>query len=108
MASGLGVNKPCVKCGRDVPYTFKSPIPGFCGRCTDEVLRTLGASGAGSPGGGLGTKDAMVIGPSLGQKVGWAVLGGVVAIGLCILFATVAPGAFDDIRDGLRGLFGLG
>ena len=104
MGRGLGVNKPCVKCGRDVPYSFKSPIPGFCGRCTDEVLRTLGAE---KPSGGLGTKDAVVIGPSTGQKAGWAVLGGVIAVVGVILVAALATDAFDAVRDGLRGLFGL-
>ena len=105
MARGLGVNKPCVKCGRDVPFSFKSPIPGFCGRCTDEVLRTLGADKHGP---GLGTKDAMVIGPSTGQKVGWAALGGALAVVVVIVVAALAPGAFDAVRDGLRGLLGLG
>jgi hypothetical protein len=106
MGRGLGVNKPCVKCGREVPYSFKSPIPGFCGRCTDEVLRTLGH--APREGGGLGTRDAMLIGASPGQKAGWAAIGGVIAVLLCVLFAAFAPGAFDAVRDGLRALFGLG
>jgi len=103
MGRGLGVNKPCVKCGREIPYSFKSPIPGFCGRCTDEVLRTLGKA----PTGGLGTKDAMVIGPSAGQKASWAAMGGVIALVLCVLIAALAPGAWDSVRDGLRSLLGL-
>jgi len=105
MARGLGVNKPCVKCGREIPASFKSPIPGFCGRCTDEVLRTLGRAPKRE---GLGTNDAMVIGPSAGQKASWAVIGGVIAVLLCVLIAALAPGAFDSVRDGLRALLGLG
>lgn len=105
MGRGLGVNKPCVKCGREVPAAFKSPIPGFCGRCTDEVLRTLGRAPQAE---GLGTRDAMVLGPTPGQKAAWAVIGGVVAVLACVLVAALAPGAFDSVRDGLRALLGLG
>jgi hypothetical protein len=106
MARGLGVNKPCIKCGREVPFAYKSPIPGFCGRCTDEVLRTLGRAPVGA--GGLGTKDAMVFGPTAGQKAGWAVVGGLIAVLVCVLFSALAPGAWDSVQNGLRGLLGLG
>jgi hypothetical protein len=38
---GIGLNKPCIKCGAEVPHLFVSPVqPGLCGKCTDEAIKT--------------------------------------------------------------------
>ena len=101
MGRGLGVNKPCIKCAREVPAAFKSPIPGFCGRCTDEVLRTLGVGAGRKPG------VELIEVPAGRRALAW---GGGALVGalLLLLFAAFAPDAFDGLRNGLRGLFGLG
>lgn len=104
MGRGLGVDKPCVKCGRDVPYTYKSPIPGFCGRCTDEVLRTLQA-GQGGPAEGRSGRLAAMAGGGAGK--GFAI-GAVVMLLLLLAFAVFANGPFTGLVDGIRGALGLG
>ena len=102
MARGLGLNKPCVKCGREIPASFKSPIPGFCGRCTDEVLRTLGKR--------AGPSDAMST--PAGSSRGSAMRGGLIGAGVVLVvgaaLALLAPGAFDGVIASLRGLVGQG
>lgn len=102
MGRGLGVDKPCVKCGRDVPYAYKSPIPGFCGRCTDEVLRTLQAGQEGGPESRrLGAAGAGGLGRGMA-------IGAVVMLGLVLGFAVFAHGPFIALVNGLRGAIGLG
>lgn len=103
MGHGLSANKNCTKCGREIPGAFKSPIPGFCGRCTDEVMRTLQA-----PGGDAKRPRVNVVEVATGKPA----LVGVVAFLLGALgllgFAVFAPGAFDGMRAAIRGALGLG
>ena len=92
-----------MKCGRDVPYAYKSPIPGFCGRCTDEVLRTLQASQ--EPGAAGGSGRLAGLGGGTGKGIA---IGATVALLLVIAIAVFANGPFTSLVSGLRGLFGLG
>jgi len=101
MGRGLGVDKPCVKCGRDVPYSYKSPIPGFCGRCTDEVLRTLQASQEGSA-----ESRRLAAGGARGLAKG-AAIGAAAALLLGLAFAVFANGPFMSLVNGIRGAVGL-
>jgi hypothetical protein len=103
MGRGLGVDKPCVKCGRDVPYSYKSPIPGFCGRCTDEVLRTLQA-GQGAPEGRSGRFAAAMAAGGTGRG---AAIGAVVMLLLLLAVAVFANGPFTSMIDAIRGAVGL-
>ena len=102
MGRGLGVDKPCVKCGRDVPYAYKSPIPGFCGRCTDEVLRTLQA---GDEGGQPSRRMAALAEGGVGKGIA---IGAVVALLLVLAFAVFAHGPFSAMVTGIRSAIGLG
>ena len=101
---GLSANKPCTKCGREMPGAFKSPIPGFCGRCTDEVMRTLQA-----PGGDAAKRPRVSVVEVATGKPGVIGLVGFLlgALGL-LAFAALAPGPFDGMRAAIRGVFGLG
>ncbi len=102
MARGLGVDKPCVKCGRDVPYAYTSPIPGFCGRCTDEVLRTLQA---GQEGDNESRRLAGLGAGGIGKGV---LIGAGVALLLALAVAVFANGPFSAMVNGIRGALGLG
>ena len=35
---GLGLDKPCSKCGKEIYYGYSGPYEGICGRCTDKVI----------------------------------------------------------------------
>lgn len=101
---GLSANKPCTKCGREMPGAFKSPIPGFCGRCTDEVMRTLQA-----PGGDAAKRPRVsVVEVATGKPALVAVVGFVLGALALLAFAVFAPAAFDGMRAAIRGAVGLG
>ncbi|MCI0341981.1 MAG: hypothetical protein L0216_12675 [Planctomycetales bacterium] len=105
MPPGLGLNKPCVKCGREVPAGYKSPIPGYCGRCTDEVLKLLRASpGGGSQPAGSARQRAIEAAKSPAGIGGFA-LGMLFALLGAAALAILTPGSFDSAVRGLRGLF---
>lgn len=102
MGHGLSANKPCTKCGREIPGAFKSPIPGFCGRCTDEVMRTLQA-----PGGDAKRPRVSVVEVATGRSGVVAAVAFLLGALATLGFAVVAPGPFDGMRASIRGLFGL-
>ena len=97
MGRGLGVDKPCVKCGREVPHAYKSPIPGFCGRCTDEVLRTLQASQSAPDK--RSARLAALAGGGAGKG---ALIGALVMLLLLLAVAVFANGPFTAMVDGIR------
>ncbi len=106
MPPGLGLNKPCVKCGREVPATYKSPIPGYCGRCTDEVLKMLRVSPGNGPGPVGSARQRALSAAKSPAGIGGFLLGFLFALlGLAVL-AVAAPGAFDSLVRGIRGLAG--
>ena len=35
---GLGLDKPCTKCGQEIYFGYEGPFDGLCGRCTDKVV----------------------------------------------------------------------
>jgi len=35
---GLGLDKPCTKCGQEIYFGYDGPFEGLCGRCTDVVV----------------------------------------------------------------------
>lgn len=99
---GIGLAKPCPKCGSEVPSMYVSPVqPGLCGKCTDEILRqrapkptpvsTVKTSGLEKVGGG-----STIIGFALGLGLG--VLGS-------LALAVFAAGFWGNIVTGLKGIF---
>jgi hypothetical protein len=95
---GVGLNKPCPKCGSEVPHLYVSPVQeGLCGKCTDEILRKrakkLPAPSKGIvqvvPGGG-----STVIGFALGLLVGFV---------LCVALAAFAKGFWASVVSTIGG-----
>ncbi|GEM_PF-3117193 len=104
MAKGkraVGLNKPCPRCGREVPAAFVSPIQeGLCGKCTDELQRQR--------------KDAR---PSASTRLVRKVPGGGhtiigflagIAVGIlaCLALAVFADAFWGDLVEGIRGMMG--
>jgi hypothetical protein len=98
---GVGLNKPCPKCGAEVPAFYKSPVQeGLCGKCTDEILRKRAPKPPAEsrrlvqvvPGGG-----STIIGFAIGFGLG---------VLLCLGLSAFAGGFWGNLTTGIRGLFG--
>ncbi len=35
---GLGLDRPCSMCGKEIYYNYSGPFEGICGRCTDRMI----------------------------------------------------------------------
>ncbi|MGQ0614643.1 MAG: hypothetical protein ACT4PV_12985 [Planctomycetaceae bacterium] len=35
----VAADKPCLRCGRPVHFSYKGPVEGLCGRCSDRGSR---------------------------------------------------------------------
>ena len=35
---GLGLDRPCSMCGKEIYYNYSGPFEGVCGRCTDRIV----------------------------------------------------------------------
>lgn len=35
---GLGLDRPCSVCGKEIYYNYSGPFEGVCGRCTDRMV----------------------------------------------------------------------
>jgi hypothetical protein len=103
---GIGLDKPCPKCGKEVPASYQSPLQdGLCGKCTDEMIKSNLPKLPNSPvnpqrpllvrvipGGG-----STIIGFALG--LGFGVL-------VCVGCAVFVPGFWADVIGGLGGMLG--
>ena len=98
---GIGLDRPCPKCGTEVPYSYVSPVSeGLCGKCTDQALKDMAPKLAASVS---STKSTY-------QKVGGGstIIGFALGIGIGVLgmlgLALAGPRVFDNIVAGLRRL----
>ena len=98
---GIGLNRPCTKCGQAVPSMFVSPVSdGLCGKCTDQILRERGEKPAAAsyrivqsvPGGG-----STIVGFMVGFAAG---------VLLCLALAVFSGGVWGNLVQGLKGIFG--
>ncbi|MHC5037312.1 MAG: hypothetical protein ACYTHM_08365 [Planctomycetota bacterium] len=101
---GIGLNKPCPKCGSEVPAMYRSPVKeGLCGKCSDRLLRER----AGTLPRPTATKRLVLVVPG-GRNT---VVGFAVGLGFGILtsvaLALFVPTFWGNIIKGLGDLFGL-
>ena len=99
---GIGLDKPCPKCGQEVPASYVSPVQdGLCGKCTDEALKAAAPKGPGGPlpaggsGGGAGARIA-----------GGIMIGIAAGVILCLLLNVLSPSLWDALIGPLRRLLG--
>ena len=97
---GIGLNKPCIKCGTEVPSVFVSPVqPGLCGKCTTEALKANKRMKAPSVRTIFSEK-------SPGLKIIVFLAAGLVAgFAIAILLSAAAPSAWEALSGPVRGLF---
>lgn len=38
-ARKVGLDKPCTLCGQPIHHSYRGPVEGVCGRCTDRIAR---------------------------------------------------------------------
>jgi hypothetical protein len=95
---GVGLNKPCPKCGEEVPHLYVSPVQeGLCGRCTDELLRKRARS-LPAPSKGL-----VKVVPGGGSTVVGFAVGLLVGVIVCIALAAFAKDFWGSIISGISG-----
>jgi hypothetical protein len=97
---GIGLDKPCPKCGREVPASYTSPVQeGLCGKCTDEALKAASPRASGTP---------VPASPGVGggaAKLAAGIAGGLVAGVLASALASaLAPSLWESLVGPLRGL----
>lgn len=98
---GIGLNKPCIRCGAEVPSVFVSPVqPGLCGKCTDEALRAKKKQSEPR------TKEIFLEKAPLLRMTLLLAMGLVLGFALALILSAAAPGAWDSLTEPLRDLFG--
>ena len=98
---GVGLNRPCPKCGEEVPALFKSPVQeGLCGKCTDEALRRQ------KPRRPMESRRLVQVVPGGGSTIIGFALGLGIGVFTCLLLAVFASSFWGNIVSGLRGVFG--
>ncbi len=97
---GIGLNKPCVKCGAEVPSLFVSPVrEGLCGKCTDEALK--GQKRDQKPE----VREVYFERANILRMVLLATAGAALGFAIAVLLASAAPSAWDSIVSPVRGMF---
>jgi hypothetical protein len=103
---GIGLDKPCPKCGKEVPASYESPLQdGLCGKCTDEMQKARLPKPSGAPGAPRRTLLVRVI-PGGGSTVAGFALGLGCGVLGCIGLAVFAPGLWAELVGGLGGILG--
>ena len=102
---GLSLNKPCPKCGSEVPGSYISPLgQGYCGKCTDEIIKQRARLEKG-PNTSQTTRLSTVV-PGGGSTV----IGFAIGVGLGVLgslaMAVFASNLWGNIVGGLAEALG--
>jgi hypothetical protein len=94
----------CVKCGGPIHRSYKSPIEGYCGKCTDEVKKQFLAGT--QPKVAVQTATVIKSGGG-GRLVIGLFVGIVVGLLVALVLGIFAQGTFEKILQAIRGALGL-
>jgi hypothetical protein len=98
---GIGLNKPCIKCGAEVPHLFVSPVQsGLCGKCTDEAIKTKKQTSKPI------VREIIREKAYLLRAVIFLLVGLVGGFALALLIAGAAPSAWASLLSPVRNIFG--
>jgi hypothetical protein len=108
--------KTCLRCEAPINYAYaaKGPLPGYCGRCTDEVRRVLFSEAkaeiekqaAGHPGRARPRGDAGGAGGRGGAIFIGLVVGVILGLAAAIVVGALAPERLTWWTEQARKLLG--
>ncbi len=97
---GIGLNRPCIKCGAEVPSLFVSPVQeGLCGKCTDEALKVRKKDENQK------VREVTLIKAPVLRMILLVAAGAALGFAIAVLLASVAPSAWESLVSPIRGIF---
>jgi hypothetical protein len=101
--------KTCARCDAPINYAQakKGAIPGYCGKCTDEVRRKILLESGGGGGGAAQASEPVPARRGVGARVAGGIIAGIfLGFAAAVALAAFAPGKFAPAVEALKKIAG--